>query len=110
MDATSTLLNLSTIVMYIFYLDRIHGFIDDWESNKLGKIYLLFLKVSHVFFLVDFLLRVITAKQIKAYLLSIDSFVEIFTIVPFLAIGLTKKDLNGDWFRFCMMLDTLRTM
>ena len=96
--------------MYIIYLDRIHGFIDDWENNKLGKIYLLLLKVSHVFFLIDFLLRVITAKQIKAYLLSIDSFVEIFTIVPFLAIGLTKKDLNGDWFRFCMMLDTLRTM
>lgn len=39
-----------------------------------------------------------------------DSFVEIFTIMPFLIIGLTSGNINGDWFRFCMMMDTLRTM
>ena len=28
MDATTTVLNLATIVFYIIYLDRIHQFID----------------------------------------------------------------------------------
>ena len=109
MDASTTVLNLTTIILYIIYLDRIHAYIDK-ENVNLGNFYLLFLKASHVFFLIDYLLRLITAKQIKNFLISVDSFLEILTIVPFLSIGLTSKDLNGSWFRFCIMLDTLRTM
>ena len=109
MDASTTILNLTTIILYIIYLDRIHAYIDT-ENKNIGNFYLLFLKASHVFFLIDYLLRLITAKQIKNFLISMDSFLEILTLVPFLSIGLTSKDLNGDWFRFCMMLDTLRTM
>ena len=109
MDAISTLLNLATISLYIRYLDRIHHVIDG-DNNKLQSYYLLFLKASHVFFLVDYLLRLFTAKIIKNFLFSMDSFVEILTIMPFLSIGLTSTNINGDWFRFCMMMDTLRTM
>ena len=109
MDASTTILNLTTIILYIIYLDRIHAYIDT-ENKNIGNFYLLFLKASHVFFLIDYLLRLMTAKQIKNFLISMDSFLEILTLVPFLSIGLTSKDLNGDWFRFCMMLDTLRTM
>ena len=51
-----------------------------------------------------------TAKNIKNFLLSIDSLIEIGTVGPFLALGFFSEDINGMWIRFCMMLDTLRTV
>ena len=60
--------------------------------------------------MVDYTLRIITAKFPKKYIMTFDSFIEISTIVPFLIIGLPACNLDGKQIRFCMMLDMLRTM
>ena len=113
MDVISTILNLTTVIWYIFYLDKIREFTDklnNCDLSKRGYVYLIFLKVSHVVFMVDYILRLATAKFPKKYILSFDSLIELSTIVPFLYIGLMACNLDGKEIRFCMMLDTLRTL
>ena len=109
MDAIASILNLATVIWYIIYLDRIHHFTDGGEDNNLGRAYLYFLKAGHLYFLMDFLLRLITAKNPKKFVLSGDSAIEIITIFPFLCIALPASSIEGTATRFCMMLDTLRT-
>ena len=108
LDAISTLLNMSIIVIYILYLDAIHDFTDDIETNKTGMMYFYFLRASHTFFMVDLVIRLITSKNPRSFILSIHFLIEIVTIIPFLFIGFNSKDITGESIRFCMMLDTLR--
>ena len=73
--------------------------------------YMYYQKAVHLYFLIDLLIRLITAKHPKNFVLSAFFAIEVVTIVPFLCIGLTAKDIHlngGDPVRFCMMLDTLR--
>ena len=99
---------MSIIVIYILYLDAIHDFTDDIETNKTGMMYFYFLRAGHTFFLVDLIIRFITSKNPRSFILSVHFLIEILTIIPFLWIGFSANDITGEPIRFCMMLDTLR--
>ena len=47
--------------------------------------YLIFIVVVHVYFLVEYLMRLIIQKYPLKFLISVESFLEIFTTVPLLA-------------------------
>ena len=108
LDSIATLLNAATVIWYILFLDMIHFHTDDPAYYPLGDVYLYFLKIAHVFFFFDFILRLMTNKNPTKFLLSVESVVEIVTIVPFLSIVMTSDNIDADEVRFCMVLDTLR--
>ena len=46
--------------------------------------YLIFIVIVHVYFLLEFILRLIIQKYLLKFLISVESFLEIFTTVPIL--------------------------
>jgi len=46
--------------------------------------YYIYLVIAHSYFLLEFMLRVSIQKYKDKFLLTLDSFIEIFTTVPFL--------------------------
>ena len=54
--------------------------------------YYALLIFSHIYFLLEFILRALVQKQEFKFLLSVDSFIEIMTTVPFLITLMLGKD------------------
>jgi len=64
----------------------------------------------HVFFLIEYLLRLYTAQNFSTYFLSLQSFVEIATIFPYIIVSLAVEDPMSFWNYFVRMLDLLRIL
>ena len=53
-------------------------------------------------------MRIYVAEDIKKYMLTMESIVNIMTIFPFLVISYTIKEPQDNWRFFVRMLDLLR--
>lgn len=69
-----------------------------------------FLFVAHVYFLIEYLLRLYTAKNISKYLTSLENLVEVTTIFPYLIVSLSVRNPIDFWNFFVRMLDILRIL
>lgn len=67
------------------------------------------LLIAHIYFLIEYLLKLYIAKNFTNYLVSLENFLEIATIFPFLIISLSLDPLNF-WSFFVRMLDLLRVL
>ena len=75
---------------------------------KDGHWYPIFLLLAHIFFLVEYLMRLYVAEDIRKYILLMDSIVNMMTILPFFIITYTIDDPFSIWRFFVRMLDLLR--
>jgi len=57
-----------------------------------GHWYPILLLLSHTFFLLEYLMRIYAAEDIRKYLFSMDSIVNMVTILPFFSITYTISD------------------
>ena len=45
--------------------------------------------IVHIYFLIEYLLKLYTAKNIESYLSSLENFLDILTIFPYMMISLS---------------------
>lgn len=72
--------------------------------------YPILLIIIHIYFLIEYLLKLYTAKNMQSYLLSLENFIDIVTIFPYLVITLSSDDPTFFWNFFVRMLDLLRIL
>ena len=75
---------------------------------KSGNWYAVFLLLSHIFFLLEYLMRIYAAEDFKKYILTMESIVNMVTIFPFMIITYTMNDPEDKWRFFVRMVDLLR--
>jgi hypothetical protein len=66
--------------------------------------------VANVYFLIEYLLRLYTAKNLTKYLSSLENLVEVITILPYIIVSLSVKNPFEFWNFFVRMLDILRIL
>ena len=49
--------------------------------------YPIFLMIAHIYFLIEYLLRLLTAKNVTNYLISMENFFELLTIFPYIIVS-----------------------
>ena len=93
--------------VWIYYKD-----ITRYENECLGEAhdwYYIFLLVTHLFFMIEFILRTITQKYQVKFLLTVDSFLEIFTTIPFI-ICYVALGTETNTVQFFVMIDLMRLL
>ena len=82
MDLINCGLSFSIIWLYIFFNNLPEQTTDNkWYPNLLFAI--------HIYFAIEYLLKLYTAKNIQNFLLSIDNFIELATLLPFFTVTLS---------------------
>jgi hypothetical protein len=88
-----------------------------YKPNELGKPglhdghwYPILLLLSHIFFLLEFLMRVYAAEDFRKAILTMENIVNMITIFPFLIITYTISDAESRWRFFVRMIDLLRIL
>ncbi|CDW84459.1 cation channel family protein [Stylonychia lemnae] len=104
MDSINCILSISISCLYIYSTyDPLTFAKEMW-----GHWHPIFLSFCHMYFLIEYLLRLYTAKNLSAYLVSFENFLEILTIVPFMIVSQSQPDPLNFWSLFVRMLDLLR--
>jgi len=98
----NSLTSLVCTVLYVMFTTE-----PTYYFTEQGSWYKLFLLVTHVYFSLDFLIRVISAPKTLRYLLSFESFLEIVTSLP-MCFFYFFYDMESIHFRATMMLDPWR--
>jgi len=98
----NSLTSLVCTVLYVMFTNE-----PTYYFTEQGSWYKLFLLVTHVYFSLDFLIRVISVPKTIRYLLSVESFLEIVTSLP-MCFFYFFYDMQSTHFRAVMMLDPWR--
>lgn len=77
-----------------------------YMSNE-AQWYRYFLLATHLYFSVDFLIRLIAAEKVLRFLLTLSAFIDIVTSFPMVFLYFFF-DMNSITFRAAMMLDPWR--
>jgi len=107
LDLINATLSLAAVSLYIYatYYPR------EMLGKRVGESwYPVFNIVIHVYFLIEYLLRLYTAKNFSKYFLSVDSFVDLLTTFPYVVLNLAVTDIANFWLLLTKMLDLLRLM
>jgi hypothetical protein len=123
MDFLNITLSVSIVLIYVyrtydmcyfdelpvwkFYLDEDENFLDMECKGEGFRWYYSLLLAAHFYFLLEFILRLLVQKYMSTFLMSPQSFIEIFTTVPFL-ITLVAFGKSSYIFQFFVMVDNLR--
>ena len=108
LDLINCVLNIMLAALYIASTYRPHQL----AKNELlsGHWYPIFLLLSHIFFLIEYLMRIYAAEDVKKYMLTMESIVNMITVFPFMIVTYTVNDLESRWRFLVRMLDLLRIM
>ena len=66
--------------------------------------------LSHIFFLLEYLMRVYAAEDVRKYIVTMESLVNMVTVFPFIVVTYTIDDPKSSWRFFVRMLDLMRIM
>jgi voltage-gated potassium channel len=72
--------------------------------------YPILLLITHIYFLIEHILRLYTAQNFSKYLFSLENIVEVVTILPYITVSLSVDDPYNFWNFFVRMLDLLRVL
>ncbi len=108
LDLTNFLLDIALAALYIASTYKPHELAK--QDLKKGEWYAILLLLSHIFFLLEYLMRIYAAEDVRKYILSMESFVNMVTVFPFLIVTYTIDDPMSNWRFFVRMLDLLRIM
>lgn len=98
-----TVLSYLTAMIYVYYTYEIKE-----VTSNYAQPYQQFLFVVHIYFALDYIIRVLRRKNYVKFLRSGDSIYEILTTVPFLICLVLGLDIESLWYRICMMNDLAR--
>lgn len=108
LDLTNCVLNLTLASLYIASTYKPHEL--GKQELKTGHWYAIFLLLSHIFFLLEYLMRIYAAEDVRKYIITMESIVNMLTVFPFLIVTYTIDDSESNWRFFVRMLDLLRIM
>jgi len=108
MDLTNCLLNIMLAALYIASTYKPHELA--MQDLKSGHWYAIFLLLSHIFFLLEYLMRVYASEDVRKYIVTMESLVNIVTVFPFIVVTYTIDDPKSSWRFFVRMLDLMRIM
>ena len=72
--------------------------------------YPILLLIVHIYFLIEYLLRLYTSKNFAKFILSLENLVELATILPYIIVSLSVDNPRNFWNYFVRMLDLLRIL
>ena len=100
--------NTTTYVLPIDHLSE-HYFPSGECTGEFHIYYYTLLLMSHIYFLTEFVLRALSAKEFTLFLGELDSMIEIFTNVPFFMLWAIfgKEDY---YFQLFLALDMMRLL
>ncbi len=108
LDIINFILNILLASLYIA---------STYKPNELGKQslndghwYPILLLLSHIFFLLEFLMRIYAAEDFRKAIFTMENIVNMISIFPFLIITYTINDPESRWRFFVRMLDLLRIL
>jgi hypothetical protein len=101
-DLLNSLTSVVCTVLYIMFTNE-----PAYYFTEEGSWYKLFLLVTHAYFSLDFLIRIISSPKISRFLLSLECFFEILTSFP-LCFFYFFFEMESTYFRAVMMLDPWR--
>ena len=84
-----------------------HYFPKEECTGEFHFYYYTLLFMSHTYFLSEFLLRALSAKEISLFLGELDSMIEIFTNVPFFLLW-SSFGTDNYYFQLFLAFDTMR--
>jgi len=100
-EIVHTVLSYFTAIVYVLYTYRIEEVITNYATT-----YQTYLTIVHVYFALEYLMRVMRMKTYWKFIWSSDSMIEIITTLPFLpCIFLNMSIESSFWYRFVMMND-----
>jgi len=101
----------SNTTSYVLPIDNLseHYFPSGDCSGEFHIYYYTLLIMSHTYFLTEFLLRALSAKEIKNFIGELDSMIEIFTNVPFFML-LAIFGKEDYYFQLFLAFDMMRLM
>lgn len=90
LDLLNGLLNVMLAALYIASTYKPNDL--GVQDIKNGEWYAIFLLLSHIFFLLEYLMRIYAAEDVRKYLFTMESIVNMVTIFPFLIITYTVNN------------------
>jgi cation transport ATPase len=108
LDIINFILNVLLAAFYIASTYKPHELAKQTIQN--GEWYAILLLLAHIFFLLEFMIRVYAAEDFRKFILTMENIVNIITIFPFLIITYTINDTTSRWRFFVRMLDLLRIL
>lgn len=104
---------LLSIILVCFYIYSTYFPTEFCQQNLMapdGKIYAYpnFLIGAHLYFLIEYTIRLYTAKNFLGYLTSLESIIDLISVIPFLICTFAINDNTNFIIFFCRMLDIVR--
>lgn len=93
LDYINFTFNVMLAVLYIASTYKPNNLADKFLGD--GHWYPIFLLISHIFFLIEFVMRIYVAEDVRKYIMTMDSLVNIVTILPFFIIIYTINDRHS---------------
>jgi|LauGreDrversion4_2_1035121.scaffolds.fasta_scaffold49952_5 hypothetical protein len=106
LDIIDSMFNIFVACLYIASTYRPHDLAVPLLAD--GHWYPILLLLAHIFFLLEYLLRIYVAEDFRKYMMSFESIISIVTSLPYFAVTFTSVDPYSDWRFFVRMLDLLR--
>jgi hypothetical protein len=98
--------NVILTTLYIASTYRPHDLALPYLSD--GHWYPILLLIAHVFFLLEYIVRIYVAEDFRKYFFTMESIVNIVTTVPFFVIIYTVSERESRWRFFVRTLDLIR--
>ena len=106
LDIMNGVFNILLASVYITSTYKPHELAKPFLSD--GHWYPILLLISHIFFLLEYIVRIYVAEDVRKYLFTMESIVNIVTILPFFVIIYTVNDRESRWRFFVRTLDLIR--
>lgn len=106
MDIFNGLFNIMLASLYIASTYQPHEL--GLKALSDGHWYPIFLLLSHVFFMLEYIMRIYVAEDLRKYLFTMESIINIITIFPYFVLTFTIDDRYSIWIFFVRMIDLLR--
>ena len=89
LDIINSIFSLILICTYVYSADNPTEFYHNFFRDSDGKahFYPNMLLAIHLYFLIEYLVRLYTAKSFMGYFLSLDSIIELFCGIPFVLVS-----------------------
>ena len=98
--------------LYIVSTYKPNELIQENFRDAFGKVHFYpnFLLGTHIYFLLEYLMKIYTAKSALSYLVKLDSLIDLTTTVPYIVSTLILSDNRHFIMFFCRMLDLFRIL
>jgi len=106
LDIINSLFNVFVACLYIASTYRPHDLAEPLVGD--GHWYPVLLLLAHIFFMLEYLMRIYVAEDFRKYILSFESIICMATTIPYFGVTFTSLGRRSQWRFFIRLLDLLR--